>query len=65
MTPLEVLNAVEKIRQSIGDPEIAHGSEDALMVAVLEEIMNGHPEPREMARIVLRTQEFDSSRWYA
>ena len=66
MNPAEVRDLVEKIRAERGDPEAAHGMEDALHQSVLAAIADGTcDQPQECARIAMTTRDIDFSRWYA
>lgn len=61
----DVTDAVKQIQvQNVkGDDETAHSLEDALYIAVLEEIAeNGHPEAASLAKEALKTQKMTFSR---
>lgn len=53
------------VAEMAGDPEAAHGAEDALMEACLESIAAGAVDPKEAALIGLSTRALDFDRWYA
>ncbi len=62
----DVWNALEQIRRESGDPETAHGLEDALWAAVLESIASGNAEhPQQMAEMALRSRDISFARWCA
>ena len=66
MTPESVARAVEYVRSLAGDPELAHGAEDSVHMAVLLAIVDGEIEdPQECARIALTTRDLDFPRWMA
>lgn len=61
----QVRASLEKIRELVRDPEMAHVAQDDLYRAVLEHAMNGGSHVREMARIALMAEDIDFARWYA
>ncbi len=68
MTEAEVRKCVEGIKALAGDPEAAHGAEDALFIAVLEEIAGGcqHCESSTyLCREALKTLQINFERWCA
>lgn len=65
MTVEDVRRDVAQIAADAGDPETAHSSEDALMVAVLKEIAAGSPDAAALAAEALKTAAIDFPRWCA
>lgn len=65
ITIKEVRTRVTAIELMRRDDERAHSGEDALHQAVLEEIAEGHPHPRQIAAEALKTTEIEFDRWYA
>lgn len=65
MTISEAERRVAHVVSIAGDDENAHGAEDELREAVLEQIAQGHPHAAALARVALRTGDIEFSRWYA
>jgi hypothetical protein len=66
MTPEDVQQYVERIRENALDDEAAHGMEDALWADVLEAIASGAAEePAALARAALATLDIEFARWCA
>lgn len=68
MTEEEVLKALDIIRASVYDDEVAHGLEDALHRKVLSAIAKGTlttEEARKLAALAITTLELDFRRWCA
>lgn len=67
VSPANVRTEVERIRTLTGDPEVAHGAEDAVWVAVLEAIRDATSDPwaRLLAKEALETLSIDFERWSA
>lgn len=61
----DVVEEVSMIKGVKDDFEFAHSDEDELHVAVLEEVVAGNPEAREMAREALKTLDIDFPRYCA
>ena len=58
---------MDKINEGFkGDPEAAHGSEDALMLEIIRELANGNREVAwAMARAFLHKRDPEAKRWCA
>jgi hypothetical protein len=66
LTLEHVLKMLEDVYASAGDNEAAHGLEDRMHQTVLRAIADGKcEEPREAARIALKSQEISFARWCA
>lgn len=65
LTVDRVKELVAEIALCKEDDERAHGLEDALFEAVLEEISTGTSNAAELAIEVLKTREINFSRWCA
>ena len=66
MTPQEVRDRVDRIRDEKGDPELAHGAEDSLWADVLKAIAAGAKgRSRDLATEALKTKDISFGRWCA
>lgn len=72
MTPEQIRNAIrsdlDRIRQKVHDPEVAHSYEDILHQSVLSAIADGTltgDDAKECAELALQTIHIDFPRWYA
>jgi hypothetical protein len=66
MTIERIEERIAAINASAGDPEVAHGLEDALYAEFIQHIANGGTKDlREKAKLVLTTVELDFARWCA
>jgi len=62
----KIEDRVADIKAAIDDDEMAHCAEDNLRLDFIKHISKtGTKEQRKMAREVLKTEEFDFSRWCA
>lgn len=65
MTLDDVLELVQGVSDSQGDPEMAHSREDDMYRAVLTAIADGALNARELARAALETSTMAFPRWCA
>jgi hypothetical protein len=66
LTIAHVEEMLRTIRDIAGDDEAAHSKEDDMHQLVLRAIADGKCEdPRECARVALKSQEIDFARWCA
>lgn len=65
MTPADVRDRVEAIRQAVGDDEVAHGMEDELHFDVLTAIAGGEIDADALAKEAIKTLDIDFARWCA
>jgi len=66
MTPRSVQARIRQIKETMDDPENAHGMEDSLWEDVLQAIADGTVEdPVALARAALKSTELDFPHWYA
>lgn len=65
MNIAEANNRYEHIKSLTWDDESAHSDEDKLRALVLQAVVEGHPDAKELARIALATKDLDFARWCA
>ncbi|HNF41196.1 MAG TPA: hypothetical protein PLS40_09440 [Bacteroidia bacterium] len=67
MTLTEIQKVLNDIKELVGDEELAHITEDVLMVQFIKYIASNpsDPELAEKAKLVLTSNEIKFSRWYA
>lgn len=62
MDTAKAIAEVKRIRECVGDMEIAHSLEDKFHIAILREIANGNTNSKELAEIALETLDINFAR---
>ena len=65
MTLYEIIKRLQVIKTAGDDSEVAHELEDELYVDVLTDIASGGKQHERKAALVLESQDYSHSRWYA
>ena len=61
----EIQTQLKYLEDGKKDPEVAHSQRDYLWECVLEAIVEGAENPKELAEEALKSEEIDFPRWCA